>query len=110
MVARALPVGVEGVTPVEGKLTWEGQIDLNDLKEKLLQYLLAFESESGEELRGKPLDLKALHLVALLQDTKTGEVLQAGAIPVSGSLETTFNPEEAAKAAPKPKTNRLDIE
>jgi predicted negative regulator of RcsB-dependent stress response len=111
MVVRAMPAGVEGVKPAEGGvLAWEGAVDLNTLKEDLLNYLQNFEAENGEELRGKPLEMKALQLVVFLQDTKSREVLQAAAIPVSGSLETTFNPEEAMKAAPKKKVQKLDLE
>ena len=111
MVVRTMPSGVEGVKPAgDGALAWEGSIDLNTLKEDLLNYLLNFEAETGEELRGKPLEMKSLHLVAFLQDTKTREILQAAAIPVSGSLETTFKPEEAKKSSAKPKVQKLDLE
>ena len=111
MVARTMPSGVEGIKPgADGVLAWEGSIDLNTLKEDLLNYLLNFEAETGEELRGKPLEMKSLHLVAFLQDTKTREVLQAATIPVSGSLETTFKPEDVKKATSKPKVQKLDLE
>lgn len=111
MVVRAFPAGVEGVKPGEGgTLAWDGAVDLNTLKEDLFNYLRNFEAENGEDLRGKPLEMKALHLVGFVQDTKTREVLQAAAIPVAGSLETTFSTEEAEKAAPKKKVQKLDLE
>lgn len=88
MIVRAMPGGAKGVGPAEGKLAYEEEIDLSRLKAQLLRQLKRVEGEVAAPFPQKPLDLKALHLVAFLQDQRTGEVLQAAAIPVSGTLDT----------------------
>jgi hypothetical protein len=86
MVVRTLPTVPAGViTAVDGQLAYSGEVDLTKLKKRLLQHLAAVERENFIEFEEKPLDLKTLELVALLQNSETGEILQAAAVPVTGS-------------------------
>jgi hypothetical protein len=86
MIVRSMPGGVKGIEPEEGKLAYAEEVDLAKLKAGLLRQLKRVEGETTAPFPVKPLDFKALHLVGFLQDQRTGEVLQAAAIPVSGNL------------------------
>jgi hypothetical protein len=85
MVVRNMPAGVGGVAPVQGNLSFSGDVELQKLKKRLLKELAAVEAEF-EGFAEKPMDLADLHLVAFLQNAETGEVLQAAAVPVNGLL------------------------
>ena len=87
MIVRSMPGGVRGIAPQDGKLHFSKAIKLSDLKQKLMDYLAAFEEGNNFEFPVKPLALDKLHLVAFVQDDSTREVLQAAAIPVTGKLE-----------------------
>lgn len=96
MIVRAMPGGVPGVKPDKGQLTYQGEVDLAKLKAKLTKGLASIESEMQSEFEHKPMDFKAMHLVAFLQSEETGEVLQAASIAVSGNTAVAA---EAGKAA-----------
>lgn len=103
MVVRSMPGGVDGIEPAEGKLAFENKVDLAGLKSGLLKYLAKLETELAQAFEHKPVDFKALHLVAFLQDADTGEVLQAAAVPVTGTLATAgAAPAKEKPAAKKP--------
>jgi hypothetical protein len=86
MVVRAIPSGEEGLEPEKGQLEYTGEIDLAKLKSRLRAQLSKIESSQATAFDDKPLEMKALHVVAFLQSDETGEVLQAAAAPVKGSL------------------------
>lgn len=88
MVVRAMPAGVEGVEPVKGQLAFKGDVDVAKLRSKLAREMAKTEAELTVNFEEKPLDLKALHVVAFLQEGEDGEVLQAIAVPVTGTLRT----------------------
>ncbi|MGE5193766.1 MAG: hypothetical protein ACM3U2_14820 [Deltaproteobacteria bacterium] len=102
MVVRSLPTNLGGVAPVKGQLSYTGEIDLVKLRKRLAQHLAATEKENFIDFDEKPLDLTSLQLVALLQNAETGEILQAAAVPVTGS---TSGP-AATKAARQPEAAR----
>lgn len=85
MVARAFPGKLVGIAPVKGKLAYTGEIDLGKIKTQLSKQLVETERKNGIVFDEKPLDLKSLQFVAILQNVETGEVLQAAAVPVSSS-------------------------
>jgi hypothetical protein len=89
MVVRAMPGGAEGIAIEQGRLGYQGDIDLATLKQRLSNELATFEAKHNHRFDSKPLDLKAMHLVAFVQDDDSNEILQAAAVPVSGSLTTT---------------------
>ena len=102
MLVRAMPAGVDGVAPAKGKLEFSGEVDLERLRTRLLKHLKRIETETSADMSDKPLDLKALHLVAFVQDGDDGEVLQAAAIPVTGMPAAGAKAAEAKKAAGLP--------
>jgi hypothetical protein len=103
MVVRAMPGGVDGIEPKKGQLAYEGEVDLAKLKTQLEQSLSVIETRTAMKFSQKPLDFKAFHLVAFLQNDDTGEILQATAIPVTGTLAISGEtprpaPRKAARA------------
>ena len=105
MVVRYMPGGPEGIAIDEGRLSFESSLDLASIKQELVDYLDRFEKSVGP-FPVRPLDLKPLHLIAFVQDDASQEVLQAAAIPVSGTLEypetatEPFTPPAPAKDDP----------
>lgn len=96
MIVRVMPGGPDGIEPEKGQLSYEGEVDLGKLRTQLTQSLSKIENAMAKQFDSKPLDFNALHLVAFLQNDDTGEVLQAAAIPVAGTLKITG---ETAKPA-----------
>src|SRR5262245_2933623 len=93
MIVRTVPGTLAGIPAAKGELAYAGEVDLAKLKKRLTQHLAAVEREHLREFDEKPLALKALQLVVLVQDSTTGEVLQAGTVPVAGS--STANPADS---------------
>jgi hypothetical protein len=81
MVVRAMPAGTGGVELKDGKLHYEGKVDVKAIKRQLDDYLRAFEEAQKTTFSSKPLDLSKLHLVAFVQNDQTKEVYQAATIP-----------------------------
>jgi hypothetical protein len=100
MIVRALPASLAGVSAVKGRLEYSGEVDLAKLKKRLAQHLAVTERENGIPFDDKPLDLKSLQLVVLLQNSETGEVLQAAAVPVIGAAPSA--PETKSAGSPEP--------
>jgi hypothetical protein len=84
MLARSMPGGVAGVAPVQGVLSFKGEVDISKLKRQLARQLAKAEMEAEAPFDAKPLELQSLHLVAYIQNGETGEVLQAASMPVMG--------------------------
>jgi hypothetical protein len=104
MVVRWAVGGMEGVRPQDGRLGHTETLNLGEFKQSLLDSLIDFESNVQRFQRNfrfdaKPLELKHMHLVAFVQNDKTKEILQAVAIPVSGTLE--YPKVESDDASPK---------
>ena len=124
MVVRAMPGGSEGIDAKDGRLSVNTTVSIDDIRKKLDEYLKSLEKEDIT-FAAKPLELKNLHLVALVQDDLSKRIHQSAIIPVpaegataSSPAATTQNPpadsgteKAAAKAesetiaAPKPETN-----
>jgi hypothetical protein len=85
MVVRAMPGGPRGIEIKDGKLRYEGTVDVKAIREKLDDYLKGLEEQSKAPFPAKPLDLKHLHLVAFVQNDGTGEVYQAATVPFPSS-------------------------
>ncbi len=77
-----LPEGVAVKKLEGGKYT--AKLDLADTKKKLADYLADFAKDQQFPNADRPLDLKGLIVVALIQDDETGEILQALQLPVVG--------------------------
>jgi RNA polymerase sigma factor (sigma-70 family) len=90
-VVRSMPGGPAGFTLKEANSKQTATVDLAELKKQLADYLEEVykkrptpdrEGMAGRPLpiEKRPLELKNLKLVALVQDDKTGEILQAGGV------------------------------
>lgn len=110
MVVREMPGGAAGIAPVEGQFTFQQEIPLVELRERLNSGLTAAERqlslEYGQKVtfRDRPLDLRRLTVVAFLQDDTTREVLQTAVVPIEGEIELppleTASESESEPAAP----------
>jgi hypothetical protein len=96
MVVRAMPGGTGGVELKDGKLRYEGKVDLKAIKRQLDDYLRAFEEAQKTTFSSKPLDLSRLHLVAFVQNDQTKEVYQAATIPFPSGAPTTAPKSQAS--------------
>lgn len=77
-VVRAMPGGVDGMAIKEKSGSQTAEVDLTELRKKLKAYLEDFEKDGGEFSNpNKPLALKNLRVIAMLQDDGTKEILQA---------------------------------
>lgn len=90
LIARTMPGGVAGIAPQDGKLAFQGTVDIGKFRKRIADYLELVEKESEETFDRKPLDFRRLVLVAWLQNDESAEVIQAAFIPVDGEL--TFEP------------------
>jgi hypothetical protein len=76
MVARKMIGGDRGIAAADGKLGWQGMIDVNEVRDTLHAYLTNYEQNFGIEFSSMPLDLESLSLIAFVQDDATRRVLQ----------------------------------
>ena len=83
-IVRALPGGVQGVALKEKSSQHAASVDLDELRRKLNKYLDNYAKERPFSNPDRPLELKNLHVVALVQDDDSGEILQAAQVPVGG--------------------------
>jgi hypothetical protein len=105
MVVRAMPGGTGGAELKDGKLRYEGKVDVKAIRRQLDDYLRAFEEAQKTTFQSKPLDLAHLHLVAFVQNDQTKEIYQAATVPFP--TDPTASPaaksqasSEKTKAAP----------
>lgn len=93
-VVRSMPGGPAGFVLKEANSKQTATVDLAELKKQLADYLEeAYKKRPTPDREGmagrplpiekRPLDLKNLKLVALVQDDKTGEILQAAEVDLS---------------------------
>ncbi len=83
-VVRAMPGGAEGIAVKEGKLTFAGEVDVEQIRSEILAGLEEVESQLNQPFAEKPLDLAELRVVAFVQNDKSREVLQSVIVDVSG--------------------------
>lgn len=83
-VVRAMPGGAAGVAAKDGKVTQTA--DVAAIRAELVKYLdeYAAKERPFPYPKIRPLDMKDLKAVALVQDDKTGEILQAVQFDVTG--------------------------
>jgi hypothetical protein len=86
-VVRAIPGGAAGVTVKEANLRHTTTADLLAVRKDLNNYLDDYAAnERPFPSKVCPLDLKHLKVIALIQDDKTGEILQAAQIEVDDKV------------------------
>jgi hypothetical protein len=78
-VVRDLPGGVDGKAVEDGSAKVEAKVDLDKLRKSLEEYLA---SHAGFSDDSRPLDLKHLKVVALLQSNDSKEVLQSAQVDI----------------------------
>ena len=84
MVVRWQIDGGEGVAPKDGKLAVSESLSIDEVRKQLADDLARFERLQGMNFPEKPLELKSLFVIGLIQDETTREVLQSIAVPVTG--------------------------
>ncbi len=97
MTVREMPGGIEGISPIDGKLKYSDTISLGQLKNSLENYLSNYAEGMGISFGEVPLEFNHMKFIAFIQDEKTGEVLQANSIPVEGKLIFKPVPKEEKK-------------
>lgn len=80
MIVRDIPSGMQGIAPKEGKLAHNGTFNVDELRLRLKDELAEVEEAQLQKLPAKPLDLDDLHLVAFVQNTTDGSIVQAARI------------------------------
>jgi hypothetical protein len=81
MVVRTFLGGLMGAELKDGKMHYEGTVDLKALREQLNDQLSADEESQKVKFPTKPLELSHLQLVAFVQNDQSREVYQAKLIP-----------------------------
>ena len=106
MVVRGILSGPDGIASENDELKYSGSTDLVELRNSLADYIHRFEQGRGQKFPVKPLAMDKLHLVALIQDDETREVLQAVAVPVRG--EISYPPLPAPRTNEEPASEKPD--
>ena len=84
-VVRAMPGGADGVAVKDKTFKHEVTADVGTIRTGLTKYLDDYVAKSGPFPQpGRPLDLKELAVIALVQNDKTGEIVQAAHIDLGG--------------------------
>jgi protein-disulfide isomerase len=87
MVVRAMPGGVDGIALTKADGEHSARVNLSELRQELTAYLDDY-AVNGRRAPfpqpERPLALKGLKAIALVQDDKTKEILQAAIIDVDG--------------------------
>jgi hypothetical protein len=86
-VVRAFPGGAKGVAIQNKTAKQSATVDLDQLRKDLTKYLADYGKENSFPNNDRPLELKNLKVVALLQSDKTKEVLQAIQVDVKPEAE-----------------------
>jgi hypothetical protein len=81
-VVRAMPGGADGVAIKDKGFKHSAAVDLVDVRKGLTRYLDDFAATRPFPYRERPMDLKSLRVIALVQDDKTKEIVQALQIEV----------------------------
>ena len=89
MVARWQIDGGDGVAPRNGRFSVSETLDIGVIRKQLADDLSRFERLQGMNFPVKPLELKRLHVVAVIQHEKTREVFQSKIVPVTVPAKTS---------------------
>jgi hypothetical protein len=76
-VVRSMPGGAEGTTLTDKSTAKSVDVDLADIRNGLTKYLDDFAKVNEFPSKDRPLDLKNLRVIALVQDDSSREILQA---------------------------------
>ena len=81
MVVRTFLGGPMGAELKDGKMHYEGSVDLKAIREQLNDQLSAVEESQKMKFPARPLELSHLQLVAFVQNDQSREIYQAKLIP-----------------------------
>jgi hypothetical protein len=81
-VVRAMPGGSEGVAIKEKGFRHTAKADVAAVRKALVKYLDAFAKTRAFPTKERPLEMKKLKVIALVQDDKTREIVQAAQLAV----------------------------
>lgn len=88
-VVRAMPSGPAGVAIKDKTFSHSGTADIAAIRKGLTAYLDDFAANQRPFAQpGRPLDMKELSVMALVQNDKTGEIVQAVHIDLAGKTST----------------------
>lgn len=85
MVVRQLIGGDRGTSSKDGVLSFQGDVNLEELRDRLHAYLTEFEENQGVEFNSMPLELANLSVVAFVQDVESRRVLRTVMVQVTES-------------------------
>ncbi|MBP3957709.1 hypothetical protein J8F10_20860 [Gemmata sp. G18] len=85
-VVRAMPGGVDGVAIKDKAFKQTVTADLGDVRKDLTKYLDEYAKTRAFPKPDRPMDLKALKVIALVQNDKTKEIIQAAQIEIEGKV------------------------
>jgi len=83
-VVRAMPGTPQGFELKEGKNRFQAQVNLDELQKNLSKYLDDSNAKRPFPNINRPLDFKGLSMVAIVQNDKTGEILNAVQVKIGG--------------------------
>jgi hypothetical protein len=86
-VVRAMPGGAAGVAVKDKSFKHTAAVDLGEVRKGLTKYLDEYVAENPNRpfaRPDRPMDMKAVRVIALVQNDKTGEILQSMQIEVEG--------------------------
>jgi hypothetical protein len=84
-VVRAMPGGAAGVAITDKSMKHTATVNLSEVRKSLTKYLDDFgANERPFPKPDRPLEMKELKVIALVQSDKTAEILQAVQIDVEG--------------------------
>src|SRR5262249_2126260 len=87
-VVRAMPGGASGVAIKDKTFRHAPTADVGKIRTGLTKYLDDYAAnERPFPQSARPLDMKDLKVIALVQNDKTGEILQAVQIDVDGKID-----------------------
>jgi hypothetical protein len=84
-VVRAFPGGVDGTAIKDKSFSKTVEVNLADLRKSLTGYLDDYSKANDSVFSDRPLALKHLRIIALVQDDSSKEILQAIQLEVPGS-------------------------
>jgi hypothetical protein len=84
-VVRAMPGGAAGIAIKDKSLKHSATVELANVRKGLTAYLDEYAASSAFPKPDRPLDLKNLRVIALVQNDKTKEILQALQMEVEGA-------------------------
>jgi hypothetical protein len=84
-VVRAMPGGADGVAIKDKTFKHSASVDLVNVRKELTIYLDEFAKERPFPKPQRPMDMKSLRVIALVQNDKTKEIVQALQIDLEGT-------------------------